>query len=449
MSREVELLRQQGIDHERSFLETLEDVVLIDPDAGLEEQSRLTREAMHSGASYIYQAYLENDSLAGYPDFLQRVDSPSALGDFSYRILDTKLAATPTAANAVQLIHYAQIAEEIQGRAVDQLLIIHGDGSRSEIKVADYLYYYRELLQEYRDFLNGCERTEPFPVPACQSCSYQKNCQNYWQEKDHLAALNGITPALMAKFKKAAINDVETLMNAPWSENMGVSANEFARLSLQALAQKKRQIHLKDQDALARLKTLAAGGILLTFFQTLSKASGTALFYVGLKIFSGERFEEIFIHNTSEESAAFQRVIRFAVRYLDKRPRCFLMVWSVAEIKVLYNLSSRYNTCQDEVDTLIYDRRVVAVQGLISEAFFLPADNNRLASVARLFSSDDSVSRALDANPLLLNELFSSAGVDAEQLITQRAMARLKAIEMVLVHVCRYEKDELPLPLSQ
>ena len=106
ISEEVELLQKKGLEHEQLFFESLEgSVISIDLDAPRPEQRRQTIEAMKEGADWVYQAYLEEDKLAGYADFLEKKAIPSALGDYSYEVLDTKLARRASSGNAVQLIH--------------------------------------------------------------------------------------------------------------------------------------------------------------------------------------------------------------------------------------------------------------------------------------------------------------------------------------------------------
>ena len=113
-SEELEFLKNKGLEHEKDFLDSLSSVVEIDLDAPIEVQKEQTLEAINEGADYIYQAYLESDELAGYPDFLEK-DSEAGQSDKAvYRILDAKLSNIPSAANAVQLLHYKTILSEIQ-----------------------------------------------------------------------------------------------------------------------------------------------------------------------------------------------------------------------------------------------------------------------------------------------------------------------------------------------
>ncbi len=48
---------------------------------------------MRRGAPIIYQATFFDGQFIGHADFLRRVDgAPSNLGDYSYEVIDTKLA---------------------------------------------------------------------------------------------------------------------------------------------------------------------------------------------------------------------------------------------------------------------------------------------------------------------------------------------------------------------
>lgn len=449
LSEEVQLLRQKGLEHEEEYLKSLEgDVVEIDSDAPLEEQSRLTREAMNEGKDYIYQAYLENDHLAGYPDFMEKVSKESDLGSFSYRILDTKLSNTASAANAVQLIHYAEIAEEIQGAPLEDLLVIHGNKKESVIKKNDYYDYYKEVLREYELFLNGDESTEPFPKPYCKSCAYQSQCQKYWQEKDHLSCINKLKHADLEKLQILGLKSMDDLIKASWEEDRGFSRNHFNELQLQAKAQKSNEIILKDASSFLNFKSLMAGGVLLSIFQNFQTSEGSRSFYFGLKTLGGERFEELFISNAAEELSSFKRVISFVMRYLDKKPSSYFMVWSVLDIKYIHDLSNKYNICHEEVDSLIFNKKLIAVQSIIQSSLYLPVQENSLKSVFSLLVNDEEMETFLAKSPQILNELRLSGGIDdSEKMITKRSKVELSALEAVVMKLAEYEKSSFPVKL--
>jgi uncharacterized protein len=67
-----------------------------------------TVDAKRQGAPAIYQGELRTGMWQGWSDFLERVDRPSALGDFSDEVVDTKLKQRPDRKCALQLADLLQ-----------------------------------------------------------------------------------------------------------------------------------------------------------------------------------------------------------------------------------------------------------------------------------------------------------------------------------------------------
>ena len=82
---------------------------------------------MRAGIDYVYQAVFFSSGWRGIADFLERVDRPSVLGDWSYQVLDTKLARHPRPEHALQLSFYSQAVEEIQQCSARSRLYRAGD----------------------------------------------------------------------------------------------------------------------------------------------------------------------------------------------------------------------------------------------------------------------------------------------------------------------------------
>ena len=92
----LQLLWERGSIHEQNYVEHLTktglEVVRIDGVDVTDEAVPKTLAAMKSGTPVIVQAALSYDGWAGRADILRRVEIPSALGDWSYEVIDTKLA---------------------------------------------------------------------------------------------------------------------------------------------------------------------------------------------------------------------------------------------------------------------------------------------------------------------------------------------------------------------
>jgi uncharacterized protein len=60
----------------------------------------------------------------GRVDALRRVESPSAIGDWSYEAVDTKLARETKAGSIRQLCLYSDLLEGLQGLAPEHMHVV-------------------------------------------------------------------------------------------------------------------------------------------------------------------------------------------------------------------------------------------------------------------------------------------------------------------------------------
>jgi len=65
---------------------------------------------MRAGTALIYHCALLDGDWLGYPGFLRRVDRPSALGDWSYEVVDAKLARESRVGALPQMVLYDPLA---------------------------------------------------------------------------------------------------------------------------------------------------------------------------------------------------------------------------------------------------------------------------------------------------------------------------------------------------
>src|SRR5437764_611651 len=98
-----------------SLMQPNRTIISIPSTRGLEERIDDTRRAMPSGADIIYQEALLNAPWHGYADFLLRVEAPSALGAYSYEVIDTRLARHTRPKHVVQLCVYSELLAREQG----------------------------------------------------------------------------------------------------------------------------------------------------------------------------------------------------------------------------------------------------------------------------------------------------------------------------------------------
>ena len=178
----AEILKQRGIEHERRLLERFaaegRAVEIVTPpespfperDPG--EAAARTREAMRRGVDIVYQGRLQDDDgrWSGYPDFLLRVDEASALGGWSYEVLDAKLARIAKGEALLQLLLYSDLLAQVQGTGPEWMHLALGgsDGPReASFRVVEYSAYYRAVRRRFEAQAAEPPDTYPEPVDHC------------------------------------------------------------------------------------------------------------------------------------------------------------------------------------------------------------------------------------------------------------------------------------------
>ncbi len=173
---QLALLQKKGDAWERRYLQQLRDagrsIVEVPRDLPRADAIAATHRALRSGADIIYQAALTADGFFGYADFLRRLPVPSALGDFSYEVLDTQLARDAKVSHVLQLCFYTWLVGEAQGSPASMMHVVLGNGTEQSFRYADSARYFHRLrrrLAELRGHRPGGHLPGPLrqvrPVP--------------------------------------------------------------------------------------------------------------------------------------------------------------------------------------------------------------------------------------------------------------------------------------------
>ncbi|NLF95994.1 MAG: TM0106 family RecB-like putative nuclease [Candidatus Riflebacteria bacterium] len=386
ISEDVAIIQDAGLKHEKAYLESLKasgrQVVEIPATGSIAERSDLTVKAMKSGAEVIYQAALYSKPWHGYSDFLIRQKTPSKLGNYSYFPLDTKLKKTATADHLIQLGIYADLIESVQGVLPAEVKIILGDQSAVTIPPASVVYYLREAKSRLAGFLKSPDRSlEPEPCRHCSLCRWKDECENIWVDDDHLWQVANIRKTQILKLREAGINTLTQLSET--EENIkipGLSGETFQKLRKQAVLQKQKTVTGKNEYYL--LPESAGRG-----FQRLPKPDSGDLFFdmegdplypEGLEYLfgvfhrtAGDKFLAFWGHNPDEEKKAFEETMAFFISHLEKHPAAHIYHYNHYEETALKRLSSRYATCEDEVDFLLRHGRLVDLYKVVREGLMV------------------------------------------------------------------------------
>ena len=193
-----DLLRSLGVRHEQAYLRKLRgqglQVIDIPIEAPWREATARTAEALRQGVDAVYQATFLDGAWAGRADFLLRVNEPSALGAWSYEVVETKLARSTKARAVIQLCFYSDLLSRILGHGPRWMhVVLGGSAEPARLAVPHYLAYFRKVRREFEEAWQGGGSTYPEPVEHCEVCSWFPVCDARWRQDDHLSLVAGIT----------------------------------------------------------------------------------------------------------------------------------------------------------------------------------------------------------------------------------------------------------------
>ncbi|MDQ1662245.1 MAG: hypothetical protein QOJ68_2225, partial [Blastococcus sp.] len=241
---QLELIFRLGLEHEARYLESLraQGLSIVEIPTRFDDRGRAeaeTVEAMRAGADVIYQATFFDGVWGGQADFLLRVPEPSALGDWSYDIADTKLARRMKVAALLQMAAYAERLTLLQGRAPGQLSVVTGDGVERPWRLVDVSAYARRARARLSAFVADVPVTDPVPVAHCAQCRWASRCDGEWLRNDDLSLVAGMRADQRAALRDAGISTLAQLAEAAPDDlrTTGIGSVARSRLTEQAAEQ--------------------------------------------------------------------------------------------------------------------------------------------------------------------------------------------------------------------
>jgi predicted RecB family nuclease len=465
----AKLLQDKGTGHERAYLEHLKtvhrDVAVVESDraapaagadpaartahrvADLAHRTGQTLAAMRRGADVVYQATFVDGGLLGHADFLRRVPGRSALGDWHYEVIDTKLARSPKASHVVQLAFYAELLRRAQGRAPDHAFVVTGDAARTEhrFRIADGAHYVAHQLTRYLARVDGDGApTYPEPCDACGLCRWRERCAQQRLDDDHPSQVAGIQRQQVRRLQAAGVPTMAALAELP----EGAVVPKIQRDTLERLRAQARLQHLAKQDGVRRHELLPADPEGRFGFHLLPPPDAHDLYFDmegdplhadGLEYLFGvwgrgvdpahpdaPGFRAFWAHDRREERRAFEAFVDFTSAWLATRPRAHVYHYASYERTALERLMSLHGTREDEVDRLFKERRLVDLYAVVRGAVRVSEPSYSIKHVERFY------------RPAREGEV-----VDAGQSVVQYERWRETGEQRLLDDIERYNRDDV------
>ena len=196
------VLRERGLDHERGYVDELraQGLSITDLDGIMGDDAvRRSVEAIRAGADVILQPSLRNGRWFGRPDVLRRNGVPSALGAWSYEVVDTKLAKETRGGTILQLGLYSELLGDVQGRTPECFHVVTPDPVTPvhTYRVDDFAAYFRLIRNRLeatslQDHALLAAENYPEPVDHCEICRWQRGLRQKETSDDHLSLVAGM-----------------------------------------------------------------------------------------------------------------------------------------------------------------------------------------------------------------------------------------------------------------
>jgi len=399
------VLQERGHDFESGYLRLLEaegrHVVRPEPETD-ELSVERTKEAMEQGAEVICQASLRSDFWQGRADFLIRVGKPSRLGDWSYEVVDAKLARETRAGTILQLCLYAELLSSIQGALPEYVHVITPEDNFTQhsYRSDDFMAYFRLIKSKVLAIVAKNEVTIPtYPEPCahCAICGWWAYCDRQRRDDDHLSLVAGLSGAQAAELRRQDINTLTALAEMPiplpFKPSRG-AVETFIRLREQARVQLAGRIagkpgyellEIAEGKGLSSLPQPSAGDL---FFDMEGDpfigSAGMEYLFGWLTNDEPGTARRIWALNPEQEKAAFEAFIDEVTRRCFDFPDMHIYHFSPYEPSALKRLMGRYATREDEMDTLLRGERFVDLHTITRQAIRAGVESYSLKELEQL-----------------------------------------------------------------
>ncbi|EMP57032.1 hypothetical protein MSNKSG1_02374 [Marinobacter santoriniensis NKSG1] len=444
----LDILRERGQRHENAYLEYLKEsgfVVTSIDGVEVDDQSvGRTLEAMKAGQHVIAQAALRSDGWSGRADFLLRVEKPSALGDWSYEVIDTKLARETKGGTVLQLCLYADLLSRVQKVDPEFVHVVApwSDFEPQSYRFADYAAYFRQVRKAAEQDISSEHFSETYPDPKshCDVCRWQNQCDQRRREDDHLCLVANISKAQIVEFHANGVTTMKELAKLPtpipFEPRRGTKPSLEkirAQAAIQVSAREKGELEYEFLEpipgaGLGALPEPSEGDV---FFDIESDqfVGEHGLEYLFGYAFQGEdgglQYQAKWAFDRNEEKEIFERFIDFVTERRQQYPDMHVYHFAPYEPSALKRLMGRYASRESEIDNLLRGLVFVDLLSVVRNGLRASVESYSIKKLEPFFEFERKISLH-DAN-VALTQLSSHIELDDFDSVTEETQSIVEA----------------------
>ena len=442
----LELLRRRGDLHEQAYLDHLTgeswEIEQIGG-VGLEQKrAEETVVAMRAGTAIISQGVLLHDRWGGRADVLRRVDTPSDLGNWSYEVIDTKLARETKGGSVLQLCLYADLLSKVQGLVPEFMYVVApwSDFEPQVFRSSDYLAYYRLVRRSLEAAVADDAETQTYPDPRqhCEICRWQQGCDARRRDDDHLCLVAGTSRLQINELRRRDINTMAALAAEPlplsWRPERGAvqtygRIREQARVQVAAREAGRPVFEPLDPMAgfgLARLPEPSAGDVFFDLEGDPYVGEGGLEYLFGHVAFDDQgaaQYTARWALTREGEKRAFEEFVDGIMARWLQYPDMHVYHFAPYEPAALKRLMGRYATREEEIDRMLRADLLVDLHGVVRGGIRASVESYSLKELEQFHEFERAIALP-DANRALAHVQACLEFADVEGLTdeSQRAV---------------------------
>jgi len=410
----LEVLAERGSLHEDAFVKHLTDsrlaVTRIEGKGIDKNSTAATLRAMKEGAPIIAQAALGASPWSGRADILRRVEQPSALGAWSYEVLDTKLARETKGNTVLQLCLYSDLLREAQNHPPEFAYVVTPGTAfvPQPYRLADYLAYYRRIRKSLETTVASQNDIDAYPEPIehCEICRWRTHCDAKRHEDDHPSLIAGVSKLQSAEFARRSATTLSAIAKVPlplpWKPNRGAVASyervrEQARIQAAGRAAGKvlyEALEVVPDLGLFKLPAPSKGDIFLDLEGDPFVEDGGIEYLFGYAFLAPDGTMACrgdWALSRAEEKASFERFIDFAIARQKEFPDLHIYHFAPYEPAALKRLMGRYVTRENEVDQLLRGKAFVDLYAVVRHGIRASVESYSIKRLEPLYAFKRSV----------------------------------------------------------
>lgn len=404
------LLKEKGDTHERTHLAALREagrsileVPAKEDDESFEQWAERCRPLLSDGHDVLYQFPLVHDGIRGVADFLERVATPSQLGDFSYEPVDAKLARRESKpGHVLQLCFYADAVAGIQGVRPNAVHLELGSGERESITLATVDAYWRRVRLQLARADATPPVTSPRPCTHCEQCVFAAVCTAEWRERDALHYVAGIRPTEVEQLEAAGIATMRALADGDTPVD-GLKEERLVHLRRQAALQiaspaddaplfevLERPAEGTADELAARLPEPDDGDVFLDLEGHPFWRPDTGLFFLFGALVrdaaedGGWSYHAWWAHDEAGESQAVDDLVRWLAERRIAHPGMHVHHYNHTERSALLALADRHGARAETLNALVEQGVFVDLLEVVRRTVRIGAESYSLKQVERV-----------------------------------------------------------------